>query len=219
MILSVRDVHKDFPQPGRPLRVLRGLSLQVERGETVAILGASGSGKSTLLALLAGLDSPTRGSVEVAGSDLARLGEPELARFRARNLGIVFQQYHLLSGLTALENVGLPLELADAPEPEGRARLALEEVGLGDRMDHFPHELSGGEAQRVAIARALVVEPALILADEPSGSLDAKTGEAVMDRLLELVRSNGATLVLVTHNAGLAARCGRRLELAGGVLR
>ena len=219
MILSARDVHKEFPQPGEPLRVLRGLSLKVERGETVAILGASGSGKSTLLALLAGLDGPTRGSVEVAGRELSRMSEPELARFRALNLGIVFQQYHLLAGLTALENVSLPLELGDAPEPEARARRALEQVGLDDRTGHFPHELSGGEAQRVAIARALVVEPALILADEPSGSLDASTGEAVMDRLLELVRSNGATLVLVTHNAGLAARCDRRLELVGGVLR
>ena len=219
MILRVREVRKEFPQPGGPLRVLEGLNLEVARGETVAVVGASGSGKSTLLALLAGLDRPTSGRVEVAGCDLASLGEPELARFRALRLGIVFQQYHLLSGLTALENVGLPLEIAGSPETGPRARRALEQVGLSGRAGHFPHELSGGEAQRVAIARALAVEPELILADEPSGSLDAAAGEAVMERFLELVRSRGSTLVLVTHNAALAERCDRRLELAGGALR
>jgi putative ABC transport system ATP-binding protein len=219
MILRVVGVHKEFPQPGEPLRVLRGVELEAAAGETLAIVGASGSGKSTLLSLIAGLDSPTRGEVELAGEKLSGLDEAELARFRARHLGIVFQQYHLLGGLTALENVSLPLELAGAPEAGARARAALGQVGLAERLDHFPHELSGGEAQRVAIARALVIRPALILADEPSGSLDAAAGERVMDLLFERVASQRTTLLLVTHNEALAARCGRRLELRDGVLR
>ncbi len=220
MILRVRDVHKSFPQPGGTLEVLRGVELEVREGETVAILGTSGSGKSTLLSLLAGLDAPTRGSVEVAGQDLAALDEAGLAAFRASQLGIVFQQYHLLGGLTALENTSLPLELHDvaAPDAETRARDALERVGLGERLGHFPHELSGGEQQRVAIARALVVEPALILADEPSGSLDDRTGEIVMGLLFDLVAKQGTTLVLVTHSDPLAARCDRALRLRDGVL-
>jgi putative ABC transport system ATP-binding protein len=219
MILRVVGVHKEFPQPGEPLRVLRGVELEAAAGETLAIVGASGSGKSTLLSLIAGLDSPTRGEVELAGEKLSGLDEAELARFRARHLGIVFQQYHLLGGLTALENVSLPLELAGAPEAGARARAALGQVGLAERLDHFPHELSGGEAQRVAIARALVIRPALILADEPSGSLDAAAGARVMDLLFERVASQRTTLLLVTHNEALAARCGRRLELRDGVLR
>ena len=218
MILRVRGLHKEFPQPAGPLVVLRGLELEVERGETVAILGASGSGKSTLLALLAGLDVPTRGSIEVAGHDLAALREAQLAAFRARHLGIVFQQYHLLGGLTAVENAALPLELVGASDAAERARALLEQVGLGARLDHFPHQLSGGECQRVAIARALVAAPALLLADEPSGSLDADTGLVVTSLLFELVEKHAATLVLVTHHEPLAARCDRRLSLRGGVL-
>ena len=218
MILRVRDLYKEFPQADGPLVVLRGLNLEVAAGETLAILGESGSGKSTLLALLAGLDSPTRGSIEVAGHELAALDEAQLAQFRARRLGIVFQQYHLIGGLTALENAALPLELAGARDAAPRARAALERVGLGERLDHFPHELSGGECQRVAIARALVVEPALILADEPSGSLDARTGEVVTSLLFDLVEKQATTLVLVTHSESLAARCDRRLVLRGGVL-
>jgi putative ABC transport system ATP-binding protein len=218
VILRVRAVHKEFPQPAGALAVLRGVDLEAERGETLAILGASGSGKSTLLALLAGLDSPTRGSIEVAGRDLAGLDEARLAQFRARNLGIVFQQYHLLGGLTALENAALPLDLLGARDASARARAALQAVGLAERLDHHPHELSGGECQRVAIARALVVEPALILADEPSGSLDAQTGEAVMSLLFDLVAKQATTLVLVTHNESLAERCDRRLLLRDGLL-
>jgi putative ABC transport system ATP-binding protein len=218
VILRARDLHKSYPQPSGPLVVLAGLELEVARGETVAILGASGSGKSTLLALLAGLDHPTRGRVEVAGVDLANLGEADLARFRAQHLGIVFQQYHLLGGLTALENAALPLELLGSPDATRRAHAALERVGLADRLDHFPHELSGGECQRVAIARALVAEPELILADEPSGSLDTHTGERVMALLFELVEKQATTLVLVTHSELLAARCDRRLQLRDGAL-
>jgi putative ABC transport system ATP-binding protein len=219
VILRLRDVHKEFPQPGGALHVLRGVDLAVDEAETVAILGASGSGKSTLLSLLAGLDGPTRGSVEVAGCDLAGLDEAQLAAFRGQQLGIVFQQYHLLGGLTALENVSLPLELLDQPRAEARARVALDAVGLGERLTHFPHELSGGECQRVAIARALVVQPALILADEPSGSLDDRTGDVVMKLLFDLVAEQGTTLVLVTHNEALADRCDRRLELREGLLK
>jgi putative ABC transport system ATP-binding protein len=218
VILRARGVHKEFAQPAGPLVVLRGVDLEARRGETVAILGASGSGKSTLLALLAGLDSPTRGTIEVAERDLAALDEAQLAAFRGRNVGIVFQQYHLLAGLTALENAALPLELLGARDAAVRARAALEGVGLAERLDHHPHELSGGECQRVAIARALVIEPALLLADEPSGSLDAQTGDAVMSLLFDLVAKQATTLVLVTHNERLAARCDRQLLLRGGVL-
>jgi len=218
VILSVRDLHKSYPQPSGPLVVLAGLELEVSRGETVAVLGVSGSGKSTLLALLAGLDHPTRGRVEVAGVDLASLDEAELARFRAAHLGIVFQQYHLMSGLTALENAALPLDLLGSADALDRAHAALERVGLADRLDHFPHELSGGECQRVAIARALIAEPELILADEPSGSLDAQTGERVMALLFELVEKQATTLVLVTHSEALASRCDRRLQLRDGAL-
>jgi putative ABC transport system ATP-binding protein len=216
--LEVSGVDKEFPSPTGPIEVLRGVDLRVAAGETVAIVGESGSGKSTLLSLLAGLDVPTRGSVRVDGADLAALGEAELARFRARRLGIVFQQFHLLSGLTALENVSLPLELQRVPDAEARAREVLTQVGLAHRAMHLPSRLSGGECQRVAIARALVVEPALLLADEPSGSLDAKTGEAVDRLLFDLVQRRGATLVLVTHSDRLAAACNRCLRLCDGRL-
>ena len=218
MILEVDGVHKAFTSPAGAIEVLRGVNLRVAGGETVAIVGESGSGKSTLLSLLAGLDVPTRGSVRVDGADLGALSEGELARFRARRLGIVFQQFHLMSGLTALENVSLPLELQGAADADSRAREVLEQVGLTQRAGHLPSRLSGGECQRVAIARALVVEPALLLADEPSGSLDAVTGDAVDRLLFELVERRGATLVLVTHSDRLAAACNRCLSLADGAL-
>ena len=218
MILEVDGVHKAFASPAGAIEVLRGVDLRVAGGETVAIVGESGSGKSTLLSLLAGLDVPTRGSVRLDGADLGALSEAELARFRARRIGIVFQQFHLMSGLTALENVSLPLELQGAPDAEARAREVLEQVGLTQRAQHLPSRLSGGECQRVAIARALVVEPALLLADEPSGSLDAATGAAVDRLLFELVERRGATLVLVTHSDRLAAACNRCLKLVDGAL-
>ena len=218
MILEVRGVHKSFAAPGGSIEVLRGVDLRVVERETVAIVGESGSGKSTLLSLLAGLDAPTQGSVRVDGADLAGLSEADLARFRARRLGIVFQQFHLMSALTALENVSLPLELQGAGDALPRAREALAHVGLAQRAAHLPSRLSGGECQRVAIARALVVEPALLLADEPSGSLDARTGEAIDRLLFELVERRGATLVLVTHSERLAASCDRRLVLSDGAL-
>jgi len=218
VILHVQDVHKRFETPAGPIDVLRGVDLAVDRGETVAVVGESGSGKSTLLALLAGLDAPSRGTIRVDGSDLAAMSERELAGYRARALGIVFQQFHLMSGLTALENVSLPLELQDADDATARARDALAHVGLADRAGHLPARLSGGECQRVALARALVVEPALLLADEPSGSLDAKTGEAVDRLLFDLVERRGTALVLVTHSDRLAEACDRCLRLEGGRL-
>ncbi|MEM7413154.1 MAG: ABC transporter ATP-binding protein [Myxococcota bacterium] len=218
MILSVDRVRKEFTSPAGTIEVLRGVDLSVQAGETVAIVGESGSGKSTLLSLLAGLDVPTQGEVRVDGENLAALGEADLARFRARKLGIVFQQFHLMSGLSALENVSLPLELQGVAEATQRAGEVLEQVGLGHRADHLPSRLSGGECQRVAIARALVVEPSLLLADEPSGSLDAKTGAAIDRLLFDLVERRGATLVLVTHSDRLAAACDRCLRLVDGKL-
>ncbi len=218
MILHARDVHKRFDTPAGPIDVLRGVDLAVDRGETVAVVGESGSGKSTLLSLLAGLDAPSRGTIEVDGGDLAAMSERQLADYRARALGIVFQQFHLMSGLTALENVSLPLELQGEDDATARARDALAQVGLADRAGHLPARLSGGECQRVALARALVVEPALLLADEPSGSLDAKTGAAVDRLLFDLVERRGTALVLVTHSDRLAEACGRCLRLEGGRL-
>jgi putative ABC transport system ATP-binding protein len=218
LILEVEGVSKAFASPAGAIEVLRGVDLRVAAGETVAIVGESGSGKSTLLSLLAGLDAPSGGRVRVDGADLAGLGEAELARFRARRVGIVFQQFHLMSGLTALENVELPLELQGVADAERRARAVLEQVGLAARASHLPSRLSGGECQRVAIARALVVEPALLLADEPSGSLDARTGDAVDRLLFELVERRGTALVLVTHSERLAKACDRCLSLVGGRL-
>jgi putative ABC transport system ATP-binding protein len=218
MILRLQNVHKRFDTPAGPIDVLRGIDLDLGDAETLAVIGESGSGKSTLLSLLAGLDAPTQGSISVDGHALGAMDERGLARFRSRRLGIVFQQFHLMSGLTALENVSLPLELQRAPDALKRARTVLEHVGLAERADHLPSRLSGGECQRVAIARALVVEPALLLADEPSGSLDSRTGDAVMRLLFELVERRRTTLVLVTHSESLAAQCGRRARLVAGRL-
>ena len=218
MILAASDVHMRFETPGGPIDVLQGLDLSVAPGETVAIVGESGSGKSTLLSLLAGLDVPTRGSVRIDGRDLAALSERELAALRARSIGIVFQQFHLMGGLTALENVSLPLDLQRANDAEERARVALGQVGLSHRASHLPARLSGGECQRVALARALVVEPDLLLADEPSGSLDERTGDAVNALLFDLVARRSTALVLVTHSDRLSAACGRQARLEGGRL-
>jgi putative ABC transport system ATP-binding protein len=198
--------------------VLRGVNLSVHPGDTVAVLGQSGSGKSTLLALLAGLDRPTSGAVRLDGTNLNDLDEAALARVRARRIGIIFQQFHLMSRLTALENVRLPLELQAAPAAHARAVEMLASVGLADRARHFPDQLSGGERQRVAIARALAIHPSILLADEPSGNLDQKTGAQVMAVLFDLVRAQNATLLMVTHNDELARRCARRVALIDGQL-
>jgi putative ABC transport system ATP-binding protein len=217
-LLAIAGLTKTYDQAGTPIEVLRDLALTVEPGDTLAVLGQSGSGKSTLLSLLAGLDRPTSGQILFRGQDLNRLPEEALAALRAQHIGIVFQQFHLMSNLTALENVSLPLELQLQAHAVERAAEALEQLGLLARKNHFPAQLSGGERQRVAIARALVIRPALLLADEPSGNLDDKTGRQVMRMLFERVESEKATLILVTHSEDLARRCHRRLLLQEGRL-
>jgi putative ABC transport system ATP-binding protein len=216
--LHVSGLRKSFRQGESEITVIHDLALTVGKGETLAILGKSGSGKSTLLSLLSGLDSPDSGEVRLEGVDIARLPEESLLKIRNERIGIVFQQFHLFPELTALENAAIPLELRGDPEAEKKARAALESVGLGHRLGHTPDRLSGGEKQRVAIARAFVTEPALLLADEPSGNLDAKTGEEVMDLLFRRVRERGMTLILVTHDEALATRCGRRVVLDRGTI-
>lgn len=202
--------------PEGMLTILQDVSLQIEQGESVAIMGASGAGKSTLLALLAGLDMPTSGHVFIKDIDLTTLDEDGRAAVRAQYVGFVFQSFHLVPSLTALENVMLPLELAGKPDVRQTARLALERVGLSLRGQHYPNQLSGGEQQRVAIARAFVNQPAVLFADEPTGNLDAATGERVMDLLFEMNMATGTTLVLVTHDARLAQRCQRIIKLDMG---
>jgi putative ABC transport system ATP-binding protein len=206
-VVCAVDVRKDFATAAGIVRVLEEINLEVRRGETLSIVGESGSGKSTLLSLLAGLDVATAGTLEIDGLDLGAIAEADLADFRARTVGIVFQHFHLMKSLTALENVQLPLELRGDVDVSERAEEALEMVGLTHRGGHFPAQLSGGEAQRVALARAVVAEPTLLLADEPTGNLDEKTGADVMELLFELVERRRTTLILVTHNRDLALRC------------
>lgn len=204
------------PSGGGSLTILQDIDFSVRAGEAVAILGASGSGKSTLLGLLAGLDTPSAGRVWLDGTDITELDEEGRARLRARLLGFVFQSFQLLPAFTALENVMLPLELASADEAETQARQMLGRVGLGARLHHYPKHLSGGEQQRVALARAFVMRPRLLLADEPTGNLDAATGGEVIDLMFELNAAAGTTLILVTHDEHLARRCGRHVRLAAG---
>ena len=218
MILKMQNVVKNYRQPGAVIEVLKGVNLQIERPETIAILGESGSGKSTLLSVLAGLDRPTSGTVSLDDRLMTELSEEELSQFRAKHLSIVFQQFHLMSNLTGLENISLPLEIMGNKEALKLAQEELANVGLEHRKDHFPAQLSGGECQRIAIARALVVKPKILLADEPSGNLDAKTGFAVMSLLFKLAESHHTTLILVTHNEKLAERCQRQLVLRDGRL-
>ena len=217
-VLTARGIGKRVRSGTGELVILRDIDLAVTPGEAVAVVGASGSGKSTLLALLAGLDTPTSGTVRLDGVDLFTLDEDRRAELRGRMLGFVFQSFQLLPALTALENVALPLELSGADEAEVKAREMLVRVGLGERLQHYPKHLSGGEQQRVALARAFVVRPKLLLADEPTGSLDAASGGAVIDLLFELNREYGTTLVLVTHDEALAARCSRMVRLVAGRL-
>lgn len=198
------------------LTILDGVQLSISAGESVAIVGASGSGKTTLLSLLAGLDTPTSGSIWLSGQSLSSLDEDGRAALRAGRVGFVFQSFQLLAGLTALENVMLPAELAGRADAEALARDTLAKVGLAARVDHYPYQLSGGEQQRVAIARSFAAEPEILFADEPTGNLDAATGARIVELLFELNRERGATLVLVTHDMGLAARCGRALRLNAG---
>lgn len=219
-ILSARGVSKGFVMGGERIAVLEQLELEVATGETVAILGPSGSGKSTLLGLLAGLEAPDQGEIALGGQVLTTLSQAALTRYRSLHLGIVFQQFHLMRHLSALENVMLPLEIGGVATATARQRAlrTLEEVQLGHRLRHFPHQLSGGECQRVAIARALTVAPDLLLADEPSGNLDSHTGDQVMGLLFERVRAQGHSLILVTHNEEQAQLCDRILDLSQGRL-
>ncbi|MCB0420149.1 MAG: ABC transporter ATP-binding protein [Bdellovibrionales bacterium] len=219
MILQSSQITKSFFQGTKEVSVLKDISFSVSQGETVAILGRSGSGKSTLLSLLSGLDRPDSGKLELLNTDILKLSEEESTRFRAKHMGIVFQNFHLLPHLTAIENVRLPLEILKAGYSQSRADQLLSAVGLSDRPDHRPSQLSGGERQRVAVARALVTEPDILLADEPSGSLDEETGETVMSLLFDLINKENRAMILVTHDQDLAQRCSRRLLLEHGVLR
>jgi len=215
-LVAVEHVGKTVVDATGQFDILTNIDFSLAQGQTLAIAGASGSGKSTLLSIIAGLDVPTRGTVRLAGQDLFALNEDDRAAWRASKLGFVFQSFHLLNHLSALENVMLPLELAGRRDARARATDMLDRVGLAQRAGAFPRVLSGGEQQRVALARALVVQPALLLADEPTGSLDFATGESVMQLMLRLNREQGTTLVLVTHDRGIAARCERRITLQAG---
>jgi putative ABC transport system ATP-binding protein len=215
-VLEAQNVSKTVTSPEGSLTILADVSLGVRSGETLAIVGASGAGKSTLLALLAGLDTPSTGRVLIAGADMTQLDEDGRAAVRGRHVGFVFQSFHLIPSLTALENVMLPLELSGRRDARSTAATALQQVGLTPRAAHYPKQLSGGEQQRVAIARAFVTQPKLLFADEPTGNLDTATGQRITDLLFELNRNIGSTLVLVTHDRTLAGRCGRVLELDAG---
>ena len=215
-MIRLRGVTKTVPTAAGPLTILHPLELEVARGQLAAVLGPSGSGKSTLLGLMAGLDAPSAGSIELDGTDITRLDEDRLTRLRGRKLGFVFQFFNLVPSLTALENVALPLEIAGQAAAEPRARALLHEVGLDGRLGHYPAQLSGGEQQRVALARALVHEPVLLLADEPTGNLDAENGRLVFELLLAAVRRRGTTLVLVTHDETLATQADQVVRLRGG---
>ncbi len=218
-IIEVVRLTRTIETPAHKVEILRGIDLQVPRGQFVAIMGPSGSGKSTLLGLLAGLDNATSGSILLDGEEITGLAEDRMAEVRGRKIGFVFQSFQLIPTLTAEENVLLPAELAGAgPEAETRARELLTRVGLAGRMDHYPVQLSGGEQQRVALARAFVTQPPILLADEPTGNLDGRTGEQVLALLLELNRREGATLVMVTHDAALAAHADRVITLRDGLI-
>ncbi len=215
-IIAVEHVFKSVTDSTGTLDILRDIDFRLAPRETAAIVGASGSGKSTLLSIIAGLDTPTRGTVRLDGQDLFALSEDDRAALRAQNVGFVFQSFQLMGNLTALENVMLPLELAERRDARKAAAEMLERVGLGQRLGHYPKVLSGGEQQRVALARAFVVQPALLLADEPTGSLDFATGESIMRLMFELNRELGTTLVLVTHDRAIAAQCERRITIDAG---
>jgi putative ABC transport system ATP-binding protein len=215
-IVQLQDVHLRLDSAAGPVNILRGLELSVGCGERVGVVGPSGSGKSTMMMVMAGLERPSSGRITVAGHDLGRLDEDGLARFRRDHVGIVFQAFHLVPTMTALENVAIPLEFAGATDAFERARAGLEAVGLAHRLTHYPGQLSGGEQQRVAIARAFVAEPALLLADEPTGNLDLDTGATIVELLFGLAERRGTTLVLITHDPALARRCDRTVTLRDG---
>jgi len=215
-VIDLRDVHLSLSSRAGRVDILRGVDLRIGTGEAVSIVGPSGSGKSTLLMVMTGLERASSGQVHVAGHDFSALGEDELARIRGENIGIVFQQFHLVPTLTALENVALPLEFIGRPDAFERAGSVLAEVGLDHRLTHFPAELSGGEQQRVALARALAPQPKILFADEPTGNLDGTTGEAIVDMMFALKQRHGATLVLITHDLSIARRCDRMVGIEDG---
>lgn len=215
-LIALHDVHLSLGSGAARVDILKGATLDVASGSSVGLVGPSGSGKSTLLMVLAGLERPTSGTVDVAGSRLSDMSEDRLAAFRGRQIGIVFQSFHLIPTMTALENVAVPLELAGHEDPFDAARAELEAVGLGERVSHYPTQLSGGEQQRVAVARALAPRPAVLVADEPTGNLDGTTGRQIADLLFDAPASRGTTLVLVTHDLTLAERCNRAVHLSAG---
>jgi putative ABC transport system ATP-binding protein len=216
VMIAVEHVHKSVTDSTGTLTILRDIHFELLRGQTMAIVGASGSGKSTLLSIIAGLDTPTQGTVQLDGHDLFALDEDQRAALRAQKVGFVFQSFQLLGNLTALENVMLPLELAGRKDATEAAKQMLQRVGLGERLSHYPRVLSGGEQQRVALARGFVVQPAVLLADEPTGSLDFATGDSIMNLMFDLNREQGTTLLLVTHDRGIAQRCQRRIHIDAG---
>ena len=218
VLIRLDNLRLTLASAAGPVNVLRGISLEIEEGTTVGLIGPSGSGKSTLMMALGGLERASAGTIEIAGCDLNALDEDALARFRRDNIGIVFQSFHLVPTMTALENVALPLELAGRKDAFDIARAGLEAVGLGARLAHYPAQLSGGEQQRVAIARAFAARPKLLLADEPTGNLDGATGKQVIDLLFRLHRESGATFLLITHDTELARRCDKILTLVDGAL-
>ena len=217
-MIDLTDARLSLKGNAGAVDILNGISLQVTRGETLGLIGPSGSGKSSLLMLMGGLERATGGTVRVLGHDLTTLGEDALARFRRKHMGVVFQSFHLIPTMTALENVATPLELAGVADAFDRAEAELQAMGLGARIGHYPAQMSGGEQQRVALARAAAPRPDILLADEPTGNLDGSTGEAIMDLLFDLNARHGSTLVLVTHAPELADRCGRTLRLVDGRL-
>ena len=219
VFISLQDICLSLKSEAGEVRILKNVDFAVKTGEAVSIVGPSGAGKTSLLMLLGGLEKPSAGTITIAGEKLSEMDEDALTRFRRENIGIVFQSFHLIPTMTALENVAVPLEFAHDPAAFQKAEAALDKVGLKQRLTHYPAQLSGGEQQRVALARAFVTEPALLLADEPTGNLDQKTGHKVIDLLFDLAKSRGTTLILVTHDPELAGRCDRIVTIADGVLR
>lgn len=215
-VIALDDIHLTLGEGAAQVHVLRGISLKVAKGQSVGVVGPSGSGKSTLLMVMAGLERVDSGRVVLAGEDFSSLNEDGLAAFRGRNIGIVFQSFHLIPNMTALENVAVPLELAGVPNAFEKAKAELEAVGLGERLSHYPTQMSGGEQQRVAMARALAPDPKILVADEPTGNLDESTGKQVSDLLFSKQRERGMTLVLVTHDPSLAKQCDRTLRVRAG---
>ncbi len=217
-VVALTDVHLKLESEAGPVNILKGISLEVGAGEKVGVVGPSGSGKSSMMMILGGLQPPTSGSVKVKGQELTTLNEDALARFRRDEVGIVFQAFHLIPTMTALENVAIPLEFAGVPDAFDRARKGLEAVGLGHRLTHYPGQLSGGEQQRVALARAFAPEPALLLADEPTGNLDGDTGRKVIELMFGMADRLGTTILLITHDPGLAQKCDRVVRLVDGLI-